>query len=1493
MIEFFFAFNEMRHRCWLILLFSIISHVVYANDICVITETDTTHHADFPAALTYANTSKKAHIRLDSNVSFENSMPSLQVKTNLSIDLNGFILGDTMSAISFLQLNNDTLTLSIYSSRLGGKIRAIANRNARQVALNISRGNLLLHDMALEFSNLCPYNETNKSVSAVAIYIGANSSMQMYNCDILCVADKAVYAVSGAGNDNSAADVRIKNCRISAQGTEAVYAVKAYTQLSLDSCLIDVAAQGQSAYGINLNNFYDSTQLTYTVADIRNLKLSVSAAQNAYGISSRGNLLLANDTIHADCISEKACAVYCDNTVNATFCKLTAESQIKSASALYIVNDTAHSAVSNSLLKALAGYTTAYALYMLRGNVMVEESILDAQARQDTATSFVDASVHALYANNSSSIEARNCQFSARATNTQFSRLAQCVKCSAGKLLLNNCSIDSYSAIENSTAIYLGNEVDFEGKDVVINCYALSNANAIYVLGDNTTCGKVNITNFDIKVEGNTNINGIRAYAYLTIRNSRVNVEAAIDKIYGIRVFNFTDPVSGISPIAIVDKVNVSVKTKALAYGVFSHAKINLTSDTITTQADSASSYTVYLHNNTKIHDCEVSSFAGRKAATAFYLSVDTINVELKNTNIKAQSNGDSAVGIHVNKGHLYASDCRVVVIVNQLGDTIFTDTFSRGIAVANAQTAQVNNTNFFVQATNSQAAKYIYGAYVSGEAVFDTCTITVLSKGQEAYSLYAYNTSSKCELNDCRLKTLADTLYACVRRNDAVIGKLILNAGYYSSADNLRRYIPTDSCGVYILVLGADYDEGYRYVIRPLDNPEAVITCVYSEEGEKSGYFYSLEAAASFAEKNPNKHFAIVMMSDYKLRDKELTIPNNASLVVPYYSDQTAPIGEVAMRTSEYKHREEYVRLILDSATLHIKGMLEVSARQYIGSGVIGSYGVMQLLKGSQVVLHDGASMHAWGCVIGEGEVHALAGSKVYEDMIIGDWKGGRMLYEVVDNPQRVFPITHYFYQNIEAPITYYSGAQAFASCSETAGSLTIVSDTTLFIGGKDALFVLDGGLTNSSSWIRKQYDASTDRLIFTTHGDVALDELNIALSSSEDKNFSYQLRSSHYIMPLTTNLTINCEQGVFTINRDVVMLPGAEISISSGASFVVPENIGLYLYDKEQWGLFLGTQYFTISWSPSWSVCPRSTELNSARLTVDGELLINGAVLATQGGAQVIGSANSKGVVKLTNGAPTTIVIFQLTGNTESYKYSRSIAASAPLRNQDGSLTATLSAMRGDIYNYTDGMWQSRVDDGCVLRITDNTGAHSYESANTQNELIEMPDHAFITETDGHVQWLVNDSLCNFIEVEKSGKNYYVYISDSLFEYYFYNDTLRYWQSQKRTSTYLISFFNYDDMLLYEVILPYGAVPVYVGETPRREADTEYTYTFAGWEPEPVPVTGNADYIAKYVAVSRTDDLDTKTLPALSPRLCLENSTIFIGVSVILQAEIWSQIR
>ena len=70
--------------------------------------------------------------------------------------------------------------------------------------------------------------------------------------------------------------------------------------------------------------------------------------------------------------------------------------------------------------------------------------------------------------------------------------------------------------------------------------------------------------------------------------------------------------------------------------------------------------------------------------------------------------------------------------------------------------------------------------------------------------------------------------------------------------------------------------------------------------------------------------------------------------------------------------------------------------------------------------------------------------------------------------------------------------------------------------------------------------------------------------------------------------------------------------------------------------------------------------------------------------------------------------------------------------------------------------------------------------------------------------------------------------------------------------TAYYTIRFLNWDGTVLQSGLLKEGSIPAYNGETPTREENETYTYTFKEWEPSIAAVTTNADYTAQYDSVA-----------------------------------------
>ena len=257
---------------------------------------DTSYYTSFPDALKIANKSPQATMVLFGDVGFGGKAGWQTVRTNLTIDLNGYTLGDTLTTTALLSLATDTLTLHITSSRPGGRIAVNRNYNGRINAISCSKGQLILDHITIEARNTAVYDaDTSANVAVTAVTIGATASIEMNECRVYSSADGSVTAINGSGTSSSAAQMDLHSCLFQADGLLRVYGINSYSTVSVKDCEVEVNASTNPAYGIMVRNMYDSVKMQDIRGFIENTRVRVSSFKQSYGIYTYAPLTVSND----------------------------------------------------------------------------------------------------------------------------------------------------------------------------------------------------------------------------------------------------------------------------------------------------------------------------------------------------------------------------------------------------------------------------------------------------------------------------------------------------------------------------------------------------------------------------------------------------------------------------------------------------------------------------------------------------------------------------------------------------------------------------------------------------------------------------------------------------------------------------------------------------------------------------------------------------------------------------------------------------------------------------------------------------------------------------------------------------------------------------------------------------------------------------------------------------------------------------------------------
>ena len=466
-----------------------------------------------------------------------------------------------------------------------------------------------------------------------------------------------------------------------------------------------------------------------------------------------------------------------------------------------------------------------------------------------------------------------------------------------------------------------------------------------------------------------------------------------------------------------------------------------------------------------------------------------------------------------------------------------------------------------------------------------------------------------------------------------------------------------------------------------------AVFSSNRSAHFKVGGTLYAnLPDAVGVATKGTDK--TIVLVNDGILPAGNYTIPAGITLLIPFDAADTVHTTEPGFAGDAYTKPTAYRTLTMASgANITVSGKLSISgyqsSKQAYAGAPSGPLGFVEMQANSTITVESGGNLYAWGYITGSGKVEIKSGATVYEDFQLMDFRGGDATSSMAvssdnKNKKHVFPMSQYYLQNIEVPLTLYAGASEKGHMSVFAAKA--IRDTAVpIIGNTDAMFKLVSG------YIIKDYDETTGRTTFTTNGDIEVNTLSMSMNLTGLSNTT--IDSSKFNLPIPGHFTVEAVGGTVTINQDVVLLPAAELIVRENASGVLGSGIRIVVFDNDDWGGYCHSTskpYMALCFAPGGGH-DKVVRNVDAKVMVDGTVdARNGAVYTTAGGANIYSSGTGK--VITTPGTQT--ATYQVTQSGTTVTYVEIPVTPAKLKNADGSFTETAKGGE-NTYTYTNGKW------------------------------------------------------------------------------------------------------------------------------------------------------------------------------------------------------------
>lgn len=352
------------------------------------------------------------------------------------------------------------------------------------------------------------------------------------------------------------------------------------------------------------------------------------------------------------------------------------------------------------------------------------------------------------------------------------------------------------------------------------------------------------------------------------------------------------------------------------------------------------------------------------------------------------------------------------------------------------------------------------------------------------------------------------------------------------------------------------------------------------------------------------------------------LTIPTGKTLVIPDRLADSGPAASQPEQVTSSAGISSYCKVTLNG-NLTVDGKLVVNGMQSSTANgrAAGSIGYLSLSDSAAVTVSSGGELCGYGQIRG-GSISAKNGSTVRELMEISDRRAALVMKEIDDkkSSMRVFPFSNFSIKTIESPVTYASGAKLYAQYSIMLEGNNQSTGAVLIFGPSGALF----NLTQGS--MTKSFDLAADKTVYRLNEGGKMStgsfQLDVKFGVSGYGSTTITIKSQEYWMPLNAGFDLRTA-GDMTVNSDFKFLPGASLSVEKGGTCTVASNAKLLFYrlnDYDTRGIGNGTyqkgysaKVYPVNATnlPGGGYThPKLDTVGSARLNVDGEMIVNGGL-------------------------------------------------------------------------------------------------------------------------------------------------------------------------------------------------------------------------------------------------------------------------------------------